>query len=125
MSRLDRPRVQAARNGDGQLAAAPPPTVRPEAATRELAAPARSAGGAEAASAEVLELLAWVARGPRSYAEAMAVWQTSCPRHSVWEDACGDGLIQVHTGSGTTMEGVPGRSHAPRPCCAGRAILTT
>jgi hypothetical protein len=45
--------------------------------------------------AERLELLSWVSREPRSYPEAIEVWRTHCPRHSVWEDALGDGLIQV------------------------------
>ena len=46
-------------------------------------------------SPETLELLSWVSREPRSYAEAIEVWKTNCPRHSLWEDALGDGLIQV------------------------------
>jgi hypothetical protein len=25
----------------------------------------------------------------------MEAWQTSCPRHTIWEDALIDGLIQV------------------------------
>jgi hypothetical protein len=41
------------------------------------------------------DFLAWVARRPRTYAETMAAWQTTCPRHSVWEDALGDVLIQL------------------------------
>jgi hypothetical protein len=45
--------------------------------------------------AQVLELLSWVSRQPRPYPEAIEVWKTNCPRHSVWEDALGDGLIQV------------------------------
>ena len=44
---------------------------------------------------ETLELLSWVSREPRSYPEAIEVWRTHCPRHSVWEDALGDGLIRV------------------------------
>jgi hypothetical protein len=44
---------------------------------------------------ETLELLSWVSREPRSYPEAIEIWHTHCPRHSVWEDALGDGLIQV------------------------------
>jgi hypothetical protein len=44
---------------------------------------------------ETLELLSWVSREPRSYPEAIEVWGTHCPRRSVWEDALGDGLIQV------------------------------
>jgi hypothetical protein len=45
--------------------------------------------------AEILELLSWISREPRSYPEAIEVWKTNCPRHSLWEDALGDGLIQV------------------------------
>jgi hypothetical protein len=45
--------------------------------------------------AQTLELLSWVARERRSYPDALEVWQTHCPRHSVWEDALGDGLIRV------------------------------
>jgi hypothetical protein len=41
------------------------------------------------------ELLAWVAARPRTYAEAMEAWRSHCPRHSTWEDACIDGLIEV------------------------------
>ena len=44
---------------------------------------------------EILELLSWISRQPRSYPEAIEVWKTNCPRHSLWEDALGDGLIQV------------------------------
>ena len=43
----------------------------------------------------MLQFLAWVASRPRTYAEAMQAWQTTCPRHTVWEDALIDGLIEV------------------------------
>jgi hypothetical protein len=49
-----------------------------------------------------LDFLAWVARRPRSYAESMAAWRTSCPRFPIWEDAIGDGLVRVERG-GTTL----------------------
>jgi hypothetical protein len=42
-----------------------------------------------------LQFLAWVASRPRTYAEAMQAWQTTCPRHTVWEDALIDRLIKV------------------------------
>ena len=42
-----------------------------------------------------LQLLAWIAEGPRSYAETIEVWKTSCPRLSVWEDALAGGLVRV------------------------------
>lgn len=40
------------------------------------------------------EFLAWISDRPRTYAEAMEAWRTSCPRHSAWEDALSAGLIQ-------------------------------
>ena len=43
----------------------------------------------------LLQFLAWVAAEPRTYAEAMDAWRTSCPRLSVWEDALLDGLVMV------------------------------
>lgn len=46
-------------------------------------------------SPSVLELLAWISRRPRTYSESMEAWRTTCPRHSAWEDALLDGLIEV------------------------------
>jgi hypothetical protein len=46
-------------------------------------------------SAATLELLDWVASGPRSYPETIEAWRTSCPRLTIWEDALQDGLVQV------------------------------
>ncbi len=40
-----------------------------------------------------LQLLEWIAARPRSYADVLDAWRTSCPRLSIWEDACIDGLI--------------------------------
>jgi hypothetical protein len=45
--------------------------------------------------AETLKLLSWLSAERRSYPEAIEIWHTHCPRHSVWEDAVGDGLIRV------------------------------
>ena len=44
-----------------------------------------------------LEFLTWVARRPRTYAEAMEAWASTCPRNSVWDDALIEGLIQVES----------------------------
>jgi len=41
----------------------------------------------------VLDLLEWVARGPRPYAEVMDAGRTSCPRLAVWEEAVARGLL--------------------------------
>ena len=49
------------------------------------------------ASALTLQFLAWVAGGERTYRNAMDAWRTSCPRLTIWEDALGDGLIEVES----------------------------
>lgn len=48
-----------------------------------------------AASLATLQFLAWVAERPRSYAAVMEAWRSTCPRLSVWEDACLDGLVAI------------------------------
>jgi hypothetical protein len=45
-----------------------------------------------------LDFLAWLSESPRTYADAMDAWRTSCPRLAVWEDALADGLIRVDSG---------------------------
>ena len=52
----------------------------------------------EAPVALVLDLLDWLAAGPRPYAEVMAAWRTSCPRLPVWEDAVDGGLVLEESG---------------------------
>lgn len=49
-------------------------------------------------SALTRELLLWVAERPRTYDETMEAWRSNCPRHSTWEDACIDGLLEVVEG---------------------------
>jgi hypothetical protein len=46
-------------------------------------------------AAESLQLLAWIAERPRTYAETIETWKSSCPRLTVWEDALSDGLVRV------------------------------
>ena len=43
----------------------------------------------------IRELLDWVSARPRTYEEAMEAWRSHCPRQTVWEDACIEGLIEV------------------------------
>lgn len=47
-----------------------------------------------------LQFLAWVGERPRTYAEAMDAWRTSCPRLSVWEDCRDAGLVAVRPRAG-------------------------
>ena len=53
----------------------------------------------DAASMLRVQFLAWVSGGPRTYADAMEAWQTSCPRLTIWEDAIIDGLVRIERGS--------------------------
>ena len=42
----------------------------------------------------VLDLVEWVGRTERTYQETMDAWRTSCPRLTVWEDACDRGYVE-------------------------------
>ena len=50
-----------------------------------------------------LQFLAWVADRPRTYAEAMEAWRSTCPQLSVWEDAVIAGLVQIESGRAVTL----------------------
>ena len=50
-------------------------------------------------SALTLQMLAWISERPRSYAETLEAWKTSCPRLTIWEDAVADGLVRVDRGT--------------------------
>ena len=56
----------------------------------------------DAADALTLQFLAWVADGPRTYADAMEAWRSTCPRLSIWEDAILDGLVGFDSADGAT-----------------------
>ncbi|KIU52757.1 MULTISPECIES: hypothetical protein [Bradyrhizobium] len=47
----------------------------------------------ETTDALVLDLVEWVAREPRPYADVLEVWRTSCPRLTIWEDAVDRGYV--------------------------------
>jgi hypothetical protein len=50
----------------------------------------------ESANLLMLEFLSWISSRRRTYAETMNAWQSTCPRHTIWEDAMIDGYIQVN-----------------------------
>ena len=52
----------------------------------------------ESANLLMLEFLSWISSRPRTYADAMNAWQSTCPRQTIWEDAIIDGLIQLNDG---------------------------
>jgi hypothetical protein len=54
--------------------------------------------GMSQAPALTVQMLAWLDEQPRSYADALEMWKTSCPRLSIWEDALADGLLAVRGG---------------------------
>ena len=41
----------------------------------------------------LLDLLEWIDAKPRTYAETMDAWRTSCPRLPIWEDAVDHGFV--------------------------------
>lgn len=81
-------------------------------------APKQESAAAAPASALMLQFLAWVDSRPRTYAEAMEAWRSTCPRLSVWDDAVLDGLVRVESGG----EGGMGRSKVTLTV-RGRAML--
>jgi hypothetical protein len=50
----------------------------------------------------VLDLVEWVAKQPRPYADVLDAWRTSCPRLTVWEDAVDRGLVMRQPAEGGT-----------------------
>jgi hypothetical protein len=49
----------------------------------------------------IVDLLEWIGRAPRPYAEVMEAWRTSCPRLPVWEEANARGFIEQRHAAGT------------------------
>ena len=69
-----------------------------------MSLPARAPESMTAPMALVLQLLAWVSERPRTYAETMEAWRTSCPRLPVWEDATDGGLVALVPGDAGMRE---------------------
>ena len=59
------------------------------------------------------QLLQWIDEGRHSYADALDTWKSSCPRLTIWEDACADGLLDA----------APGRSGVVSLTAKGKAFL--
>jgi hypothetical protein len=49
------------------------------------------------------QMLQWIGARPRDYAEVLEAWRTTCPRLSIWEDACINGLIDREAGTGRVI----------------------
>ncbi len=63
----------------------------------------------------VRDLVEWIAREPRAYADVIDAWRTSCPRLTVWEEACERGLV--------TRRFVPGEGASVQVTEAGQTFL--
>lgn len=57
----------------------------------------------EPSHALVLDFIEWVAARPRTYAEVMEAWRTSCPRLTIWEDSVDQGLVARERRNGVAM----------------------
>jgi hypothetical protein len=64
------------------------------------------------------QMLEWIAARPRDRAEVMERWRTSCPRLSIWEDACIDGLIDYEPGTGKVILSAAGKQLLSMPVTA-------
>jgi len=56
----------------------------------------------ESVSLLTLEFLAWIEARPRTYAERIEAWRSTCPQHPVGERALIEGLIRIE--SAETMD---------------------
>ena len=63
-----------------------------------------------ATAALTLQLLEWLDDHPRQYAEVMEAWRSTCPRMTIWEDACEAGLIDYVPGSRVVSVSAKGRA---------------
>jgi len=63
-------------------------------------------------TAETRALLSWIADEPRMYPEAIDVWRTTCPQHSVWENALAERLVGLVRNGSETQVVVTSRGRA-------------
>ncbi|WP_416048879.1 hypothetical protein [Cupriavidus basilensis] len=66
----------------------------------------------------LLAFLAWLDAMPRTFADTMEAWRTSCPRLSAWEDATTAGLVGM-----LSWPGVPRAQAIVTLTAKGRAVL--
>lgn len=63
-------------------------------------------------AAPTVELLSWLSLRTRTYAETIEAWHSHCPRLTVWEDALGEGLIQIERRAGKPTVALTERGRA-------------
>jgi hypothetical protein len=54
---------------------------------------AQDGGMSDTLTPLICDLLEWLQRAPRTHAEVMDGWRTSCPRLPVWEEATDNGFV--------------------------------
>jgi D-3-phosphoglycerate dehydrogenase len=66
----------------------------------------------EPVDALLLDLLEWIVKEERSYAEVMEAWCTSCPRLPVWEEVNDRGFVarECKNGGATVRVTAKGRA---------------
>jgi hypothetical protein len=86
---------------------------------------------AETTDPLVLDLVEWIAREPRLYAEVIETWRTSCPRLTIWEDAVDRGYVTRETiaGAGVRVAVTEGgetflRANGRAGCLTGREAIS-
>src|SRR5579859_7820237 len=73
------------------------------AAVRVYTATRSETAMSDSPSLIMIQFLSWVADRPRSYAETMDAWRTSCPWLSAWEDAVIADLVRLEGEGGRTV----------------------
>lgn len=73
----------------------------------------------------ILDLVAWVADGPKPYLEVMDAWRTSCPRLTVWEDAVDRGLVSRAPMPSGGFQVIASKAGLQALAAAGRAVSPT
>jgi hypothetical protein len=69
-------------------------------------------------SSLTLQLLEWIVDKPRTYTELLEAWKSTCPRLSIWEDACAQGLVEF----GPSRDSVVYLTDKGRRCLRSRAV---
>ena len=58
------------------------------------------------------DMLEWIAKEERGYAEVLEAWRTSCPRLPVWEEANARGFISRALRDGGAIVGLTEKGRA-------------
>src|SRR5262249_11533375 len=84
----ERSAVRRVRGGMGARSRPPPPALPREP-------PCTGSEARMSASVPTFQLLVWIARRPRSYAETAAAWMTYASRLATWQAARDAGLVEI------------------------------